>query len=77
MALSKFKIFRCILEAKKSERESFSKFSPPHDLAHKIGEFHIGNDEHARMAIDAALAAKESWESMPWEQRAAIFPKSS
>lgn len=50
---------------------------PPHDLAHKIGEFHIGNDEHARMAIDAALAAKESWESMPWEQRAAIFLKAA
>ena len=50
---------------------------PPHDLAHKIDEFHIGNDEHARMAIDAALAAKESWESMPWEQRAAIFLKAA
>lgn len=50
---------------------------PPHDLSHKIGEFHIGNDEHARMAIDAALTAKESWESMPWEQRGAIFLKAA
>ena len=46
---------------------------PPHDLAHKVGECHIGNADHAQQAIDAALAAKESWELMPWEQRAAIF----
>ena len=50
---------------------------PPHDLKHKIGEYHDGNAEHAQQAIDAALAAKEGWESMPWEQRAAIFLKAA
>lgn len=50
---------------------------PPHDLNHQIGEYHDGNAEHAQQAIDAALAAKESWESMPWEQRAAIFLKAA
>ena len=50
---------------------------PPHDLKHKIGEYHDGNTEHAQQAIDAALAAKEGWESMPWEQRAAIFLKAA
>ena len=50
---------------------------PPHDLSHKVGEYHIGNADHAQQAIDAALAAKESWELMPWEQRAAIFLKAA
>ncbi len=50
---------------------------PPHDLAHKIAQFHVGTSEHAKKAIEAALNAKESWESMPWEQRAAIFLKAA
>lgn len=48
---------------------------PPHDLQHQIGTFHLGEESHVRMAIDAALAAKPAWENMPWEQRAAIFLK--
>ncbi len=50
---------------------------PPHDIKHKIGEFHMGNGTHVQKAIDAALAAKPMWESMPWEQRAAIFLKAA
>lgn len=50
---------------------------PPHDLSHKIAQFHKGTAEHAKQAIEAALNAKESWESMPWEQRAAIFLKAA
>jgi 1-pyrroline-5-carboxylate dehydrogenase len=50
---------------------------PPHDIHHKIGEYHIGTAEHAQKAIDAALAAKPAWEAMPWEQRAAIFLKAA
>jgi len=50
---------------------------PPHDRAHKIGFYHRGNKDHVQQAIDAALNAKESWENMPWEQRAAIFLKAA
>lgn len=50
---------------------------PPHDLNHKIGQFHHGDKTHVKQAIDAALAAKSSWESMPWEGRAAIFLKAA
>lgn len=50
---------------------------PPHEIHHKIGEFHVGTAEHAQKAIDAALAAKPAWEAMPWEQRAAIFLKAA
>jgi delta 1-pyrroline-5-carboxylate dehydrogenase len=50
---------------------------PPHDRHHKIGQYHRGNGSHVQQAIDAALAAKPMWESMPWEQRAAIFLKAA
>ena len=50
---------------------------PPHDTHHKIGQFHRGDASHVQDAIDSALAAKEDWETMPWEQRAAIFLKAA
>lgn len=50
---------------------------PPHERAHTLGHFHAGNADHVRQAIDAALAAKESWANMPWEDRAAIFLKAA
>ncbi|ANE49340.1 L-glutamate gamma-semialdehyde dehydrogenase [Flavisolibacter tropicus] len=46
---------------------------PPHEIAHKLGHFHAGDESHVRQAIDAALAAKESWANMTWESRANIF----
>lgn len=45
----------------------------PHKHAHVLGTFSRGNDTHVTMAIDAALAAKEPWEAMSWENRASIF----
>lgn len=50
---------------------------PPHEIAHTLGHFHHGGEEHVRMAIDAALAAKDAWASLSWENRAAIFLKAA
>ena len=50
---------------------------PPHDHQHNLGVFHEGGAEHVTEAINAALDAKESWELLPWEQRAAIFLKAA
>ncbi len=50
---------------------------PPHEKKHILGYFHSGEAKHVSMAIEAALAAKSSWESMPWESRAAIFLKAA
>jgi 1-pyrroline-5-carboxylate dehydrogenase len=46
---------------------------PPHERAHVLGYFHAGDEKHVKQAIDAALAAKESWANMSWESRANIF----
>jgi 1-pyrroline-5-carboxylate dehydrogenase len=51
--------------------------SPPHDHQHVLGYFHEGDRSHVEQAINAALGAKEAWESMEWEQRAAIFLKAA
>ena len=51
--------------------------SPPHDHKHLLGFFHEGDASHVEQAINAAIGAKEAWESMEWEQRAAIFLKAA
>ena len=50
---------------------------PPHERKHLLGHFHFGEAKHVKSAINAALAAKSAWESMPWESRAAIFLKAA
>ena len=50
---------------------------PPHERAHVLGYFHAGDESHVHQAIDAALAARESWSEMSWENRAAIFLKAA
>ena len=49
----------------------------PHDHQHVIAECCMAGEKELKMAIDAALAAKESWEEMPWEHRSAIFLKAA
>ena len=46
---------------------------PPHEINHSLGHYHAGDEVHVRQAIDAALAAKENWVNMSWEDRANIF----
>jgi len=50
---------------------------PPHELKHTLGYFHAGEEKHVHQAIEAALAAKESWNNLNWETRAAIFLKAA
>jgi 1-pyrroline-5-carboxylate dehydrogenase len=50
---------------------------PPHEIAHTLGHFHEGEEEHVRQAIDAALGAKAAWAGLSWENRAGIFLKAA
>lgn len=50
---------------------------PPHEIAHTLGHFHLGEEKHVKLAIDAAMKAKEGWANMPWEDRAQIFLKAA
>src|SRR6476660_8742230 len=44
--------------------------NPPHEIKHTLGYYHEGGEEHVRLAIDAALKAKDGWANMSWEERA-------
>lgn len=50
---------------------------PPHETSHTLGYFHAGEEKHVHQAIEAALAAKESWAATSWENRANIFLKAA
>lgn len=45
----------------------------PHKHGHVLADCCQAGEKELALAIDAALAAKESWELMPWEHRSAIF----
>jgi len=51
--------------------------APPHDHQHIIAKYHQGDQSHVELAINAALAAKQEWDALAWEQRAAIFLKAA
>ncbi len=53
------------------------KLAPPHDHQHVLGYFHEGDKSHVEQAINAALAAKELWANLSWENRASIFLKAA
>ena len=50
---------------------------PPHELNHKLGHYYLGDANTVSAAVDAALSAKLGWETMPWQERAAIFLKAA
>ncbi|MBC8066094.1 MAG: aldehyde dehydrogenase family protein, partial [Chlorobia bacterium] len=56
---------------------NLKELHPPHERAHTLGQFHAGDASHVRQAIDSALAARGSWASMSWENRANIFLKAA
>ncbi|MET3129318.1 1-pyrroline-5-carboxylate dehydrogenase [Arcicella rosea] len=49
----------------------------PHDYQHILGYYHEGDATHVNQAIDTALAAREAWANLPWENRMAIFLKAA
>jgi len=53
------------------------RLAPPHDHKHTLGYFHQGDKNHITQAINAAMAAKELWGNLSWENRASIFLKAA
>ncbi len=62
---------------KKVHTPNKATIHPPHERNHILGHHAIGNADHVKEAIKAALAAKPAWEAMPWQERAAIFIKAA
>ncbi|MBC7746206.1 MAG: L-glutamate gamma-semialdehyde dehydrogenase [Flavobacterium sp.] len=65
------------INGKEIRNENKVAIRPPHDHQHILGYYNQGNKGDVAEAINAAIAAKASWENLPWEQRAAIFLKAA
>ena len=66
-----------IIGGKEVWTEKTIKVTMPHDHDHVIAECCMAGEKELKMAVEAALAAKENWENMPWEHRSAIFLKAA
>lgn len=82
--LNKYKAMRQVeidvpmyIGGKEIRTQNKVKMTPPHNHQHVLGHFNMGDGSHVNAAIDAALAAREEWAALPWEQRAAIFLKAA
>ncbi len=51
--------------------------TPPHDHQHVIGFYHKASKNDVQKAIDSALAAREKWANMDWQDRVSIFLKAA
>ncbi len=63
--------------AEEVRTENKKTLSPPHDHKHVLAHYHMGDKSHVEQAITAALAAKELWANLSWENRASIFLKAA
>ena len=62
---------------KRITSEQKVEIRPPHERKHLLARYNKGNASHVKLAIQAALKAKPMWESMGWQDRAAIFLKAA
>lgn len=49
----------------------------PHNHGHLLARVHQAGEAELRLAVEAALSAKEAWAAMPFEHRQAIFLKAA
>ena len=66
-----------IINGKEVKTEEKITINSPQDHQHDLGFYYKGAMQHVEDAINTALAAKEKWNNLGWEQRAAIFLKAA
>jgi 1-pyrroline-5-carboxylate dehydrogenase len=66
-----------IINGKEVISEEKVNISSPQDHQHDLGYYYKGTMANVDEAINTALAAKEKWNNLGWEQRAAIFLKAA
>ena len=69
-------IFPAIIGGKEIRSGNKIKMRPPHELSHTLGYFHRSGKNIFRLAIDAALKAKDSWETDELGKPGCHFPES-
>lgn len=66
-----------IINGKEVKTEEKITINSPQDHQHDLGFYYKGAMQHVEDAINTALDAKEKWNNLGWEQRAAIFLKAA
>ncbi|PCJ18717.1 MAG: 1-pyrroline-5-carboxylate dehydrogenase [Candidatus Cloacimonadota bacterium] len=61
------------INGKDVKTNNFGESRCPHDHQHLLAKFHKATKENIHEAIDTALAARQKWAALPWENRAAVF----
>jgi 1-pyrroline-5-carboxylate dehydrogenase len=62
-----------VIGGKEVKTGKFGECRCPFNHQHVLAKYHKGGAKEAKMAVEAALAARTKWAEMPWEERAAIF----
>ncbi len=66
-----------IIDGKEVKTEDKVQLQSPQDHQHDFGFYYKGDMQHVDQAIESALAARQQWNDLGWEQRAAIFLKAA
>lgn len=66
-----------IIGGKEVRTGHLQEIRAPHDHQEVLATYHMGSAEHVRLAIDAALMARQRWSETPWEHRASVFLKAA
>ncbi|MBW8360463.1 MAG: L-glutamate gamma-semialdehyde dehydrogenase [Weeksellaceae bacterium] len=66
-----------IIGGKEVKTDNKVQLQSPQDHQHDFGFYYKGNMQHVDEAIESALAARQQWNNLGWEQRAAIFLKAA
>ena len=64
-----------IIGGKEIRTGNTDKVVCPHEHGHVLATFHKAGEKEVKMAIDAAMKAREEWSRTPWTTRAAIVLK--
>jgi 1-pyrroline-5-carboxylate dehydrogenase len=66
-----------VIAGARVETGDLGKVIMPHDHQHVLGHYHKAGPAEVQRAIDAAVAAQPMWQSLRWEERAAVFLKAA
>ncbi len=67
----------CVIDGQEVRTSSKKNVIMPHEHQHILGTYHVAGGGELKKAFDAARKAKSEWESLGWQDRAAIFLKAA
>lgn len=66
-----------IIDGKEIRTNKTAKCIIPHDKNKSIGYYHVASENEVKLAIKAAMDAKNEWQSMSYDRRMMIFMKAA